>query len=220
MARRRVDDGGERAVRQLQLVPRDAGRDDAHARPRRQLDVTELGDGQPHAAALAVEPSADGQPRRAGQRAAVDGRGAVAHRRGPGRGALPPPRLDNQERDERGRDRRQPGGDPDRATRPPRRQPRRRATVAERPQQALETLDLGIRLAPLVEEIVTHDAATFPSMPSLSRKSFIPRCKLMRTEPGSRPVTAAISGPLMPSHRRMTNVSRYASGRLRIASST
>ena len=58
------------------------------------------------------------------------------------------------------------------------------------------------------------------SRTSFSRSNFIPRCKLTRTEPGVNPDRSAISAPLMPSTRRISSVSRYASGSFRITSST
>src|ERR1035437_10116317 len=43
---------------------------------------------------------------------------------------------------------------------------------------------------------------------SFARSWCMPRCRLTRTEPGVRPVRAAISGPVMPSTSRRINVSR------------
>src|SRR2546423_3569164 len=89
--------------------------------------------------------------------------------------------------------------------------------VAKLAEQPFEALDLFFALACLVPKVVAHTPRPF--IPSLSRRSFIPRCRLTRTDAGCRPVRAAISGPVMPSTRRITNVSRYASGRPRIISS-
>src|ERR1700737_3752574 len=47
----------------------------------------------------------------------------------------------------------------------------------------------------------------------------MPRWRLTRTEPWVRPVRAAISSPDIPSTSRSISVSRYASGRARMAAS-
>ena len=61
-----------------------------------------------------------------------------------------------------------------------------------------------VRLSRAVPEIlIVHTL-----IPNFSRSSFIPRCRLTRTESGVRPVRSAISGPVRPSTRRRTSVSR------------
>src|SRR5207237_9942174 len=125
---------------------------------------------------------------------------------------------DVQPKREGGRNRR---GERDAGRRPPalrERYAQRRGTVPRRREGPLQPLDGGIRLSCSLPEIVVAHVLTLIS--SRSRKSFIPRCRFTRTESGVRPTRAAISGPLMPSTRRNTRGSRYASGSRRIASST
>src|SRR5581483_7473395 len=82
------------------------------------------------------------------------------------------------------------------------------AAVPERLQQMLQPLDLRIGHARLVPQIVAHARLRARA----SRSKCMPRCRFTRTEPSVRPVRSEISGPLMPSTRRRTRVSRYASG--------
>src|SRR5205085_2873990 len=73
-------------------------------------------------------------------------------------------------------------------------------------KRLLKLFDVGVYLArPIPQIIVFHGRS---SRPSFSRNSFMPRCRLTRTEAAVMPVRAAISGPVMPSTSRSTRVSR------------
>src|SRR5205085_6131571 len=78
--------------------------------------------------------------------------------------------------------------------------------VSELTEQSFEPLDILVGLARLVPKVVAHTPR--PLIPNRSRRSFMPRCRFTRTEAGCSPVRAAISGPVMPSTRRSTRVSR------------
>ena len=81
---------------------------------------------------------------------------------------------------------------------PPQLERRRRRGLREDVQGPLDPLDLRVA-APCVPEVVAHV--------SFSRSSFMPRCRLTRTDPGVSPVRSAISSPVMPSTSRSTSVS-------------
>src|SRR5207249_5740909 len=87
---------------------------------------------------------------------------------------------------------------------------RRRAIGPERRKEAFETLHFGVRLPRAIPKIVVTHEASLPS--NFSLRSFIPRCRFTRTDAGVSPVRSAISGPDIPSTRRRTRVSLYASG--------
>ncbi len=79
-------------------------------------------------------------------------------------------------------------------------QRRRGRRLCEDAQSALEPLDVRIRIAALVPEVVGHV--------SFSRSSFIPRCRFTRTDAAVSPVRSAISAPVIPSTSRSISVSR------------
>src|SRR5205085_2833221 len=82
--------------------------------------------------------------------------------------------------------------------------------VAERAEQFFEPLNLFVRLARLVPQVVAHKLyCSFPPVPcSRARSNFMPRCMLTRTDAGASPVRTAISGPVMPSTKRKIKGSR------------
>src|SRR5258705_3037976 len=78
--------------------------------------------------------------------------------------------------------------------------------IAQCSQDLLELLNLRVRLTGLVPQVFFFH--TLSLMLSLSRNSFMPRCRLTRTEAGVSPVRVAISGPVIPSTSLKTSVSR------------
>src|ERR1700720_1819085 len=78
--------------------------------------------------------------------------------------------------------------------------------VTQRAENFFEPLNLRIGFSRSVPQVVVVHKRSL--MPSFSRKSFMPRCKLTLTDAAVRPVRKAISGPVIPSTSRNTSVSR------------
>src|SRR5262249_37867941 len=116
--------------------------------------------------------------------------------------------ADDPDDEERGRDRRGETGRESHRDGPP---PSALGPLAEPEpsEEVLEPADLRIRRTAAVPQVVVVVLAhPDPPWAILSRRSFIPRCRLTRTDPWVIPVREAISGPVIPSTRRRIKVSR------------
>ncbi len=82
------------------------------------------------------------------------------------------------------------------------------ARVGERRQQSLERHRVVVALAAAIPQVVVARAHDRPASVKSGRSFAMPRVRFTRTEPCVMPVSAAISGPLRPSTKRRTSVSR------------
>src|ERR1051325_10302919 len=76
----------------------------------------------------------------------------------------------------------------------------RSRSITQSAEDFFKLLDLGIRFACLVPQVFAANSHHEPSVkPSFPRNSFMPRCRLTRTDAAVSPGRAAISGPVIPS---------------------
>ena len=209
LARRRGDDRVERPALQGQLMMSLTRRHEAHARIGIDRDLADRADVDARLRrAVGDERLADGNASAAGQRRRPDARlaghaGDFPRRR---RAHRAPGTGDHQYDGSRGGEQ-QSVPPAARALRVRFGEVWKWRHGPQPAQQLLETLNVGIgRPRSVPQVIVVHGCAG--STPSCSRSIFIPRCRFTRTDPGVRPVRAAISSPVMPSTRRISRVSR------------